>query len=254
MKILLSFLILLLLLVEKGNAQEKFGLFGKLIFENSPIVNAHVFNKNTFEGTISNDAGSFEINVRLNDTLLISSLEYELKKVVVSKEIYKVKQLIIRLTPAITNLKEVFIKGLTGNLAYDFKNKPKETTPTHNYNKLDLNTGLTDDIHGSQDAPFAGSDRFKPSAAGIGIPNFQLEKEHKLKRELAKKIDFPFKIKRDFGLSFFTDELKIPKEKIDHFLAFCEFFDIIDLYYAQKKFQVIEILKRESVLYNEIKE
>lgn len=250
MKIQFTLIILAFIFALKCNAQEKIELQGKLLFDNVGVGNAHVFNKNSFEGTISNDAGNFDITVKLHDTLLISSLEYEIKKIVVSKEIYKIRQIIVRLAPSVTNLKEVFIKGLTGNLAFDFKNKPKITTPTHNYDKLDLSTGLSDDIHGSQSAPFAGPGGFKPGTGGASIPNFQLIKEQRLKRELAKKKDFPFKIRREFGLSFFTDDLKIPKEKIDHFLAFCEFFDIIDLFYSQKKLQVIEILKRESELYN----
>ena len=85
------------------------------------------------------------------------------------------------------------------------------------------------------------------------IPNFHMIKLRKLKVNLKNKKAFPIKIKKELGINYFTSDLKIPEEKIDHFLGYCEYKNIIEEYYKNNLLEVIKILREESKTYNEIK-
>ncbi|PHS52972.1 MAG: hypothetical protein COB01_05300 [Lutibacter sp.] len=77
-------------------------------------------------------------------------------------------------------------------------------------------------------------------------------KVRKLKRELSQKKQFPIKIKKDLGIDFFTNGLNISEEKINHFLAYCEYKNIIEVYYKNNLLEVIKILLEESKTYHEL--
>ncbi|MBI9041138.1 hypothetical protein [Lutibacter sp.] len=235
-------------------AQNKpFKLNGKIYCNLNKVRDVNIINLNSYVGTVCNDYGDFEITAKLNDSILFSSIEFESKKIKVTETMLQSKNITIFLIPSITQLKEVFV-GLTGNLAYDIKNKPKDTIPTHTFSftKADLKKDLGPDIHGPKSAPFVGP--FKPLPPTVSIPNFAYEKEQRLKREIAKLKEFPIKIRRELGIKFFTEKLNIPEEKIDNFINYCEYRDVIKKYYEKRLFEVIDIFKDESIPYNAIKE
>lgn len=254
MKLKLTNLFIFIVIAANSYAQqESMTLKGIIYSENKKISDIHVINLQNYYGTVSNDDGEFKIIVKPNDTLLFSSIEYELKKIRITEFNIKSNNLTVVLIPSINQLAEVFV-GLTGNLAFDIKNKPKDTIPTHTFSftKADLKKDLGPDLHGPKEAPFVGP--FKPLPPTIGIPNFAYEKEQRLKREIVKLKEFPDKIRRDLGIKFFTEKLNIPEEKIDNFINYCEYKDVIKKYYEKKLFEVIEIFKDESIPYNAIKE
>ena len=253
MKLKLTNLFIFILITMNGFCQEESIIInGTLYTSNKKISDIHIINLNNYLGTISNEIGEFKILAKLNDTLLFSSIEYEVKKIRVSKHMIESRNFSVILIPAVNQLNEVFV-GLTGNLDFDLKNKPKNTIPTHSFSftESDFKKDLGTDIHGPKSAPFAGP--FKPLPATATIPNFAYEKELRLKRKINKMKEFPIKIRRELGVKFFTEKLEIPIEKIDHFIAYCEYRNIIDKYYEKKLFEIIEIFKEESVPYNEIK-
>lgn len=257
MKIKIAFLLIFSFLTIKSFSQEHdvAKIQGTILFSKKGISDIHIVNLSNYLGTISNDLGLFEITCKLNDTLLFSSIEFETKKIKINHNHIKNKSIFVEMTPQVTALNEVFLKGLTGNLAYDSKNNPTLKSPKHNFaiKPNDFNKKLAPDIHGFKDAPFAGPASFKPLPATAIIPNFQLEKELKLKRELARKKNFPIAIRNNLGMDFFTKNLKIPEDKIDHFLDYCEYRNIINLYHKNELLQLIEILTEESISYNLLK-
>ena len=56
-----------------------FTVYGRILAGSNkdPVSNAHVINKRTFAGTVSNSNGFFYMEMKLGDTVLISSLGYE---------------------------------------------------------------------------------------------------------------------------------------------------------------------------------
>jgi len=55
--------------------------------DSSPVINAHIFNLNSNRGVVSNLEGKFSIEVKSNDTLQISIIGFESKKVTNSQVI-----------------------------------------------------------------------------------------------------------------------------------------------------------------------
>lgn len=239
----------------KGFSQEKYALIsGKIISANNSVGNVHIVNLNTKLGTVSNDSGEFEMMVSLNDTLLFSSIEYERKKVSITGNFLKYKKIVVELIPSVNELKEVFIEGLTGNLNYDINKVPKDTLPKHSFSIKpgDLKKALPPDTHGFLKAPNVNP--FAMSGGSIPIPDKRYEAEQRLKREITRKKQFPSKIVKQLGLAYFTDKLHIPEEKINHFLAYCEYRNIINEFYKNNLLEVIQILREESATYNQIKD
>jgi hypothetical protein len=253
MKRKLTCLFLLVFFAMKGFSQEKYALIsGKIISSNNAVGNVHIVNQNTKLGTVSNDKGEFEMMVSLNDILLFSSIEYERKEVSITGNFLKYKKIVVELMPSINELNEVFIEGLTGNLNYDIKKVPIDTVRKHSFflKPGDLKKVLPPDLHGSKKAPYVGF--FPPIPGSVSLPDPGYEAEQRLKREIARKKLFPSKIIKQFGLTYFTDKLHIPEEKIDHFLAYCEDRNIIAAFYKNNLLEVIQILREESVAYKAI--
>jgi len=236
-------------------SQENYALIsGKIISSNNSVGNVNIVNLNSKTGTVSNDIGEFELIVSLNDTLLFSSIEYERRKIKMTGNFIKYKRILVELIPSVNELDEIYIEGLTGNLNYDINKVPNDTLPKHSFliNPGDLKKRLPFDTKGQKKAPYVGS--FPPSSGGVPIPDARYEAEQRLKREISRKKQFPIKIRKELGIAFFTENLRIPEEQIDNFLAYCEFRNIIAEYYKNNLLKVIQILREESKSYHEIKE
>lgn len=89
----------------------------------SELEGIHILNISAEEYTITNGQGVFEIPVRINDTILVSSVQYIPKKVVVTQHLINSKFLTITIEDRINELDEVVVgKILTGDLTSDIEN------------------------------------------------------------------------------------------------------------------------------------
>jgi hypothetical protein len=97
-------------------------LKGKVI-ASAELGGIHILNISAKKNTITNEQGAFEIPAKLNDTILISSIQYIPQSIVVSKTNIDIKFLTITLTDRVNELDEVVVgKVLTGNLLSDIEN------------------------------------------------------------------------------------------------------------------------------------
>ncbi len=104
-----------------SNAQT-IDLKGK-VFASSDIESIHVLNVTAHEFTITNGKGEFEILASVNDTILISSVQYIPRKIVVTQAVFKAKLMHVNLIDRVNELDEVVVgKVLTGNLLSDIEN------------------------------------------------------------------------------------------------------------------------------------
>jgi hypothetical protein len=88
----------------------------------SDVGSVHVLNITAQEFTITNDKGQFIVPVRLNDTILISSIQYIPQNIVVTETILKLEYLSIKLEDRVNELDEVVVgKILTGDLLLDIE-------------------------------------------------------------------------------------------------------------------------------------
>jgi hypothetical protein len=89
----------------------------------SDIDRIHIINKTANTFTITNDDGEFKISASLNDSILISAIQYKPVTILVTSELMRSKFISLNLTDKITELDEVVVgKILTGDLLSDIEN------------------------------------------------------------------------------------------------------------------------------------
>ncbi|WP_246040968.1 carboxypeptidase-like regulatory domain-containing protein [Flavivirga rizhaonensis] len=146
-------------------------ILGKIKSE-SGIENIHVINKTSQVFTITNEIGEFVINVALNDSLVFSSIQHKLKKIVISKEHISNKTILVKLDEQINELDEVIVgKVLTGNLLKDIANV--EGDPPINFFDVGI-PGYTGRIATQSERRLSEAGEFKPEMLlgllGGGVP------------------------------------------------------------------------------------
>ena len=96
------------------------------------------------------------------------------------------------------------------------------------------------------------NDEGKEQIGGLSLPEAPTIATGKGFHKYFKRKDSYIKIKTTLGIYFFTNNLKIPEEKINHFLTYCEYRNILEEYNNNNLLLVIKILQEESKSYHEI--
>nr|WP_262899740.1 carboxypeptidase-like regulatory domain-containing protein [Winogradskyella alexanderae] len=105
---------------------QRFEIKGQLIADDD-VEGIHILNTSAPKYTVSDEKGNFAIEVKLSDTLFISSLKYQPKEVVISQSTLDSRTLRIFLTEKVNELDEVIVgKILTGSLESDLQNSDVE--------------------------------------------------------------------------------------------------------------------------------
>ncbi|GGG28404.1 hypothetical protein GCM10011344_31440 [Dokdonia pacifica] len=102
-------------------SQETILLKGNVLNDTIEKASLNVVNLNLRKGAITNEAGVFEIPVRLHDTIHISAVQYESREFIVTQKIYNEKEVSLYLVPKINELDEIQLSNrlLSGNLEED---------------------------------------------------------------------------------------------------------------------------------------
>ena len=265
---MLKKLLLVLLLFITANhsfSQDKRKLIrGKVVDSIGIVKNANIINLKTSQGTFSSNQGLFRIFVMKGDTLSVSSIQYISKKIVITEEILEKKELTILLKSNIYTLDEFDLKrhNLMGRLGVDTKDVPRNEKDSLLRNVMDFSIvdfskkDFTVDEISKAKAPLvntmAGAIPMAGAGAATVIPFKDSERLWALRKKLAQKKAFPYKILSELGEKFFFDELKIPLDKYFHFLEYCNPLGIEDMHKEGKLLEIIKILRRESVSYQKI--
>lgn len=250
--------IALLLFVTLSYAQERKTILGVIKSdENISIGDIHILNKNSYKGTITNPYGQFSIPVMLNDTLVISGIQFYYKEIVVTQEIIKGKRVTIDLLQKINELEEVEVKAhnLLGNLTTDAEKvaepKSKIDPKALDFSKIDFSKPVIneiDDIDRKKPPPTIGlvdPAYMQGISAGFGFGKYESKESKKLKK--IKQQDSIYKeIRFVVSDSFFTEELKIPVERIKSFIDYCRPKGIFELLKSNKTIELIDLLIKEA--------
>lgn len=246
----------LLLLSFQLLAQEKVQLQG-LVFAYKPINEAHIYNKNSFKGTITNSKGEFEITVKRGDILIISAMPFEEKRLKVTKNVLKTHRVKIKLFESINTLDEVVVNSrhLTGHLLQDSKRVPKDKNGQY---KIKINTkninfeSLADTGSGADRGrgdlinkqPMGGNILGLVGLIVDVIPKKQIRKKPKTFTK-----ETPQWIRTELGDTFFIKELHISKPYIDAFLdEYCNTEAFINLFEENKIIECIALLIEKNKL------
>lgn len=200
--------------------QEMRTLRGEVLNDSIEKASLTVVNISLRKGSITNEAGIFEIPVRVSDTINISAVQYESRQFVVTQKMYDRRTMSLYLVPKVNELDEVNISNvdLTGYLRRDILNTPLEKTITASA------LGLPKNAH----APFTPEERRVYSASGRGAGAFgalimAINGQAKRYKKQLEIMRFQIKVEKareTFSDSLYMKSLNIPEALIEDFVYF----------------------------------
>ncbi len=234
---------------------------GKIIVESNDVYGITIYNVSSNKVAVTNEKGEFKIDVRLNDKIEVSALQFENLKFEVNEAIIASRQMKIFLIEEINKLDEIILSpnNLTGNLqtdigmtskftpkldalyfgiknkeAFDFKPDSQTqvdniATPTQHITMIN---GLN--IVNVVDQLLLPLFRSKtPEKEEKGIPEVPLES-----------------VKYYFSSTFLTDNFGIPEHRVEEFIHYVQAsdFDYSLLSYG-KEMEFLEHLHAKSVAF-----
>ncbi|WP_291869473.1 carboxypeptidase-like regulatory domain-containing protein [Maribacter sp.] len=246
--------IVLLFLSSLVGAQSPFSkeLKGKIVSKSGDVAATHVQNKTTKRATITDVNGYFTIQASANDTLVISAVQFKKKEIVISIGMLQSVLLQIPLEDALTELDEVVVMpyNLSGDISKDLNTL--KTEPVVTASTLGLPNAYVKPISKAErdlfEATTGGGIPLNPIINGISGRTKMLK--NRIKRN--KKYERTQRVRAFYTDSLFISDLRIPQQKIEDFMYFCEvdtlFQTIID---SHDHLKIWEYLRRKSVIYKE---
>jgi hypothetical protein len=258
-----TLLICLLLLTFTCISQERRTIIlGKVTDSLSTVKNANIINLKTNQGTFSSDSGEFRMFVRKGDSLRISSIQHITQFIRIRKNDVNNKFINLKLTYNTVSLDTFQLKrhNLFGRLGIDSKSVPTNRKDSllsalMDFSKINMKIVAPDDHIDNIKPSLNNVDptaAFAGAGASIGMPFKGSSRLWALRKELARKKAFPYKIMAELGEKFFFTQLKIPVERYFHFLEYCNSLGIEDLHKDKKMLEIIKIFQTESKTYLEI--
>ncbi len=221
----------LLLICAVSVAQTSFthSLQGRVVSENKGVTDVHVMNTSAKKATISDEEGHFIIPVRLNDTLLFSAVQFKRKTMVVTAALLESTTVYVPLEEFVNELDEVVVRpyDLSGDLTRDMQSM--NTGQVISSSTLGLpNADVKPLMQSERQLQQATAGKFHPLMV-LNPPidpliNAITGRTKMLKKRVArdKKYLQTEKARNYFADSLFVTQLKIPGERIDDFMYFCE--------------------------------
>lgn len=194
---------------------------------NDDAENISIYNKTLQQGTITNKLGEFKIFAAVNDTLNISSIQYDDFEIIVDKEVYNNKTMTIFLKESVSVLDEVVVRpyDLSGDLASDVENIEVIMAEPIIESSKNIVYGYSG---GPYDAPNSQStirqSLIDQSYLRYGLDFADLFQRYVLKKNKNKsKSKLDEKTLRDiYSNQFYTTYLKIPESKINEYVTFVQ--------------------------------
>ena len=210
---------------------------GKVLYKNVNVGSANVINNTSQQATTTNDDGEFEILVKLDDKLIFSSVQYQIRELNITKEILQRNRIVIDVNEKVNELEEVVV------------------TPENQEKFLDLK----EEEFKRFDYTFDKSSRVNNviNEQGKLVDGINFVNLYKLIRNSIKKdsneneSNYKYKpsdlLRELYDDVFFTKNLLIPNDKINEFLLYCDdnFPDRI-LLKKDNEFELIEFLVKQS--------
>tara|TARA_R110000850_G_scaffold203228_1_gene329567 strand:+ start:185837 stop:186571 length:735 start_codon:yes stop_codon:yes gene_type:complete len=214
------------------------------------LDNIHIFNTNTFKGTVTDINGRYTISVSIGDTLSISALQYEKVSIAISLEHYVTKKLSIELTDITNELDEIFLRNhnLTGDLDKDSKSI-KTNAPVSPFSlgivKKEVRV-LTQSERQLKTASYgAGAMSLDGIINAISGRTKMLKKRVEVDKTNVRIENLLAK----FPLPYLVEELKIEEDAIYDFLYYCEadpdFLETI----RKDRITILHFLREKAVAY-----
>lgn len=240
-------------------AQSNPEIYGQVIvdFTTLPSVDVYVTNKRTQITAKTGISGTFRLEARVQDTLLLYAPFLESRRFVVTQRSLELKPVMIHMNQELVQLSDVIaVAPLTGDLAYDVAQASKNREVEELYKALGL------DIRQLDREPKEGIPSVLPKVAGIPIPtSIDVETLYKhltgyyrrmrnldAFERLETRIHY---VKEHFGESFFEDQLGLPYEETHGFLLYL--YDHTDNRY-ELYYQTRDMLSMQQMMHERVPE
>lgn len=226
---------------------------------NDDVEGVHVLNITQTLYSTTNIKGEFVIPAKLNDTIAISSIKYEIEKIIINRTHIESKHLEIILKEKINELDEVVVgKILTGDLSSDIKN----TEVKDDINFYDVGipgyTGkqMTQNERRLYDADSGKSFNFYGIAASVNvykILNKISGRTKRLKRIVAEERLDQFILRiRDIHLEALFEGTKLSEQQVAEFFYFCgDDTEFVNWCSSKSDIEVFEKLQEKLKLYED---
>ena len=211
---------------------------GKVLYKNVNVSSANVVNNTSQMATTTNDEGEFEIEVKLNDKLIFSSVQYQIRELSITKEILQKNRIVIDVNEKVTELDKVVVTPENQEKFLDLK---EEEFKKFDYNR-DKSTRVENVIQ-RQNQLYNGINFVNVYKA---LSRLVVSKSKQKNSEVSlKPSDVIVQLFDEF---FFINELKTEKDKIGQFLIYCD--DNIktnELLLDKSNFEIMDFLVKSSV-------
>lgn len=210
---------------------------GQVIYRGSNVVNENVFNSTTEIGTITDSDGRFSIRVKAGDQLVFTAVNYQLMVFKVTEEILSKNRLVVEVTEKVTELDEVVVSPENQEKFLEVKN---EKFKEFEY-EIDRGTEVENVAYLSQ------NDRVTDRINFVNIFKAIFSAKEKEEEDDKKPILLSEVLRQVYDDEFFVSDLKLPQDKIDAFLLYCD--DRMatqSLLRKENEFQLIDFLVTHS--------
>jgi hypothetical protein len=234
-------------------------LSGKAVAKDKDVTGVVVQNITSEKATITDVDGSFTIQVSLNDTLVFSAVQFKRKIIPINATFYNSTFLTVPLEEFVNELKEVVVLpyNLSGNLGSDVtglqleKDVSAEALGLPNaYQKIPTQSErkLQQATLGKFNIGMILSPPLDPLINAITGRTKMLKNRVKVDKAYARTQ----RVQEFYVDSIFMKDLKIPYEKIDDFMYFCEVDDLFQKTVdTHDKLKIWEFLIQKSAAYRE---
>ncbi len=225
---------------------------GRVYSKGGDVAATTVQNISTDRATITNTDGFFQIAGNLNDTLVFSAVQFKKKELILTREVLRQRLLNVGLEDALTELDEVIVTpyNLTGDILKDIAIIKTDAVVTAS--TLGLPNAYVLPISKAERELYAATANplmsFDPLINAITGRTKMLKK----RIERNKLYSRTERVKEFYADSLFRKDLKIPEDKIDDLLYFCEVDDafqaVVD---SHDRLKIWEFIRRKSIRYRE---
>lgn len=192
------------------------------------VENIQVKNITSHISAVTDRGGNFTIYARPADTLVFTGIAVRDAMMIVKKDHFTDKRLIIPMDVNVTVIDDVMISPLTGNLNKDSRDaKTKNFTPMFNSGgivKNDIRTSIREYKYREEQNNLV--DPVNRELVGVNFVKIYKSifkpKKKKNEAQYYTQRNFAEVAQERFTFHFFTETLKIPKDEIGLFLVYCD--------------------------------
>lgn len=244
----LSFWIIFCLPVFIFSQENRTLISGTIRNDTLGIENAHVINKTSNKGSITNKLGQFKISAKKGDTLIISDIQYQGVIIVLNARQIKDANLDIELEVLTNELEEVVLRQY-GNMAKELGLPNAGKKPL---SKVERNLNA----YSQKSTPMVILQALLFKPGGIDDIYNIVSGNRKRDRKLKKLLDEDFRQEQNNTIGtqiraylkddFFIKEVKIPEELIEPYIRYCMSKGLPRLYREERLIEVIDIFLKNK--------